>query len=172
MTATVVGLQPPPVWQALGIGQVGGQTPPPPVMLMSAQFSTVSMNSGKPALVLSQLPVSMGLVVVGPEQCVAIEAGLVEVGAPVTDAEGQSSTVVDLHLHPETHSSTGSVACDRPVDASDACNVGSASRNLLVGVSTHPGKPTGRKGLGPRPLPALAYHSPMPCPGPDPNVVK
>lgn len=29
-------------------------------------YSTVSMNSGKPALVLSQLPVSMGLVVVGP----------------------------------------------------------------------------------------------------------
>lgn len=73
-----------------------------------------------------------------PEQCAAVKAGLVEVGAPVTDAEGQPSTVVDLHPHPETHPSTSSVGRDRPVDASDAGDVGSASSNVLVGVSTHP----------------------------------
>lgn len=40
--------------------------------------------------------VPVGLVVVGPEQWAGIEAALVEVCLPVTEPEGQATSVVDL----------------------------------------------------------------------------
>jgi hypothetical protein len=68
-----------------------------------------------------------------PEQLSGVEAGLVQVGGSVADAEGQPAPVVDLHQHPEAYDGPGRVVGDR---APEVGNIG-VGEHLLGGVATH-----------------------------------